>query len=619
MSRYFDLWDNQTKKKRTVKTIRKEGIYWITLCPFHPDQNRPNLHIDEERKTYHCFACGRSGHLYDQEYRQKNDNHRKIAETYDYQNINNQLAFQVVRYHPKGFCQRRPDGNGGWTYNLKGIKPVPYRLPELMNSHGKVFVVEGEKDTDNLMSWGLTVTTSPMGANKWKKEYNRYFKAREIILLPDNDSEGLRHMQKIAKGLLPIAKSIKLIKLPNLKQKEDISDWIGKNNTKEELLKLVEDTAELHLEDLQEMTKDSKKKKITEQTRTLIPNIIHLVQDQDQVKYLVKEDDHLEMQEFYQENEIRYRPKQILPFKLVTPSIVKRPFALNLEQLYKEVDAFIRSYLEMPEEAHYLILNLWVFHTYLIEKFHTTPILYFYGVKETGKTRAGEVLGELAFRAQRMTSITEATLFRSTEMFKPVIIIDEIKLWGQGANQGLQDLLKTVYKRGLKVARINNDKKGEDKIEYFDTFSPVTICTTEELPDIIESRCIHFVMQKNFKSDIEDKIDQDWANDLRERLTLFRAINMDVELSETKPIARRRLKEIISPLHQVLILINPDKEKELIEAVQRIDKAKHEEEGMSLEAEIISAVNNKYSDNGEPNILTRAITALINEGRNDKD
>ena len=39
--------------------------------------------------------------------------------------------FQVVRFAPKDFRQRRPDGNGGWIWNLNGIERVPYRLPEL--------------------------------------------------------------------------------------------------------------------------------------------------------------------------------------------------------------------------------------------------------------------------------------------------------------------------------------------------------------------------------------------------------------------------------------------------------------------------------------------------------
>jgi hypothetical protein len=43
------------------------------------------------------------------------------------------LLYQVVRFAPKDFRQRRPDGPGGWTWNLKGVRRVLYRLFELLH------------------------------------------------------------------------------------------------------------------------------------------------------------------------------------------------------------------------------------------------------------------------------------------------------------------------------------------------------------------------------------------------------------------------------------------------------------------------------------------------------
>ena len=39
-----------------------------------------------------------------------------------------------MRYAPKTFKQRRPDGHDGWTWNLKGVPLVPYYLPELLEA-----------------------------------------------------------------------------------------------------------------------------------------------------------------------------------------------------------------------------------------------------------------------------------------------------------------------------------------------------------------------------------------------------------------------------------------------------------------------------------------------------
>ncbi|MDA9010309.1 hypothetical protein N9J58_01545, partial [bacterium] len=39
---------------------------------------------------------------------------------YDYIDAQGELLYQVQRFYPKSFRQRRPDSNGGWIYNLKG-------------------------------------------------------------------------------------------------------------------------------------------------------------------------------------------------------------------------------------------------------------------------------------------------------------------------------------------------------------------------------------------------------------------------------------------------------------------------------------------------------------------
>jgi hypothetical protein len=505
-SRIFHLWDNQERRIVSVEATKKEGKNWIALCPFHPDKNRPNLCIDEEKEKYHCFTCNRSGFLYNPKYgKLKYSYHRNIAATYDYKDEKGKLIYQVVRYKPKGFSQRRPDGNGDWIWNMKGVNPVPYHLPEIIQAIEPVLIVEGEKDVENLKRMGFTATTSPMGTGKWKVTYNKYLKGKEVILIPDHDQPGNQHCRNIGQSLWGIAKNIKWVELPGLDEKEDVSDWIEKGNTKEKLLQLIEGAPKFVPDkyDKKRRTGKTSDSILKDRTKSIVPNLIHLVGEDDKTKYLFCNKGQWHIEEYIVKDNRRYSPKQNLPIKILNPNILKRSFDLDISRLATEIDAFIKSYLEMPFDSDYLILSMWVFHTYIIEKFNTTPILYFYGVKETGKSRAGEVLSELAFRAQRLTSLTEATLFRSVELFKPTLIIDEIKLMGKGGNQGLADLIKTTYKRGLKVSRINLNKYGEDQIEYYDTFSPLVICTTESIPDIIESRCILFIMQKNSNPQIE--------------------------------------------------------------------------------------------------------------------
>jgi len=621
-NRIFHLWDNQERRIVSVEATKKEGKNWIALCPFHPDKNRPNLYIDEEKEKYHCFTCHKNGFLYNPKYRKlKYSYHRNIVATYNYKDEKGNLLYQVVRYKPKGFSQRRPDGNDDWIWNMKGVNPVPYHLPEITQTVEPVIVVEGEKDVENLKRMGFTATTSPMGAGKWKPSYNKYLKDKEVILIPDNDQPGYQHCQRIGQSLRGIAKNIKWLELPGLEEKEDISDWIEKGNTKEKLLQLIKEAPDFIPDkyDERERTGKSVNPILKDRTKSIVPDLIHLVGEDGRTKYLFCKGGQWLIEESFIKDNKRYSPKQNLPIKILDANIINRSLKIDVARLAIEINAFIKSYLEMPLDSDYLILTMWVFHTYLIEKFNTTPILYFYGVKETGKSRAGEVLSELAFRAQRLTSLTEATLFRSVELFKPALIIDEIKLLGRGGNQGLADLIKTTYKRGLKVSRINLNKYGEDQIEYYDTFTPLVICTTESIPNIIESRCILFIMQKNSNPQIERMIDKKWANDLRERLTVFRATYITKELPEAQYIARGRLNEIMFPLYQVLLMTEPERKSEFIHIVKRIQKNKNNEEGMGLEAEIVKAIDDECQENQDRQFLTQAISKRINEFRSENE
>ena len=153
----------------------------------------------------------------------------KITAIYPYNSDKGVLIFQVVRFEPKTFRPRRPDGNGGWIWNLKGVERVPYRLPEVIAAT-RVYIVEGEKAANRMVAdWGVCATCSPGGANKWHPSYSRWFAGKEIVILPDNDASdplhpGLAHARQVAAALGGVAKWIKIVEIPGLPDKGDIYD-----------------------------------------------------------------------------------------------------------------------------------------------------------------------------------------------------------------------------------------------------------------------------------------------------------------------------------------------------------------------------------------------------------
>ena len=196
----------------------------------------PCLSVNVQDGLYKCHHCDFKGSI-------KNSDHRssksKIVDTYDYKDQSGNFTYQSVRYIPKSFRQRRPDGNGGWIWNLKGVQQIPYRLPELIASTDSVYIPGGEKDVESLVKHGLTATTNSGGEGNWKPEFNNYLRGRDVVILEDNDLKGQKHGQTISEGLMGIAKTIKVVRFPELQKGGDVSDYLISHSL-QDLINLVE-------------------------------------------------------------------------------------------------------------------------------------------------------------------------------------------------------------------------------------------------------------------------------------------------------------------------------------------------------------------------------------------
>jgi hypothetical protein len=164
---------------------------------------------------------------------------RTVVAEYEYRDAEGALLYQVVRYDPKDFGQRRPDGRGGWTYNLKDVPRVLYRLPELIEDSAAVgFICEGEKDVLRLVDLGLCATTIS-GGTKWTAELIEPLRGREVIIVADCDEPGATKALQAATALHGIAASVRLVLLPGLTGKpdyKDVSDWLDADPKRAEIL-----------------------------------------------------------------------------------------------------------------------------------------------------------------------------------------------------------------------------------------------------------------------------------------------------------------------------------------------------------------------------------------------
>jgi hypothetical protein len=246
-----------------LKSTRPGNHY--TTCPqcsakrskAHQSLKVLGVKIDERGATWHCNHCGWSG----PQKGNKGGNGRardNSAATYDYVDTDGVVRFQKVRNPPGSklrFWMRRPDGNGGWIKGTEGVDTtILYRLPEVIEAialvERTILVVEGEKDVDNLWRIGIPATCNAGGASapdklpKWRREHSAQLVSADIVVIPDHDPAGYAHADATCRGLLGVAKRVRMLVLaehwPDIPEKGDVSDWLAAGHTREQLDALIE-------------------------------------------------------------------------------------------------------------------------------------------------------------------------------------------------------------------------------------------------------------------------------------------------------------------------------------------------------------------------------------------
>jgi putative DNA primase/helicase len=188
-----------------VGVVRPNGDGFVGTCPAHPDR-KPSLAIAvgrDGRVLVHCHAgCSTEQVLAALDLRvedlfptgeHRNGATKRDVTAYQYTDETGTVLYEVVRFAPKDFRQRRPDGRGGWIWKLDGTRRVLYRLTEVqegVRSGSWVFVVEGEKDADRLATLGLVATCNPGGAGKWRPEYAESLRGAKAAVVQITTSLG---------------------------------------------------------------------------------------------------------------------------------------------------------------------------------------------------------------------------------------------------------------------------------------------------------------------------------------------------------------------------------------------------------------------------------------------
>lgn len=444
--------------------------------------------------------------------RKKATEEREVAQ-YNYTDEEGDLLFQVVRYEPKNFRQRRPDGNDGWVWHLEcdakckckvklpPARRVLYKLPELekvprawkrsglitileptspqQEAEEKriieawipnlpyVLVVEGEKDVAAAEALGFTATCNPMGAKKWRDEYSQFLEGSRVVIIADADVDGTGqvHAQQVAASLDGWAASIKVINnLPGSNVK-DLSDFAalpwhnGPADCKQALLNLCSDAPE-------------------------------------------------------------WKPASGADVLGAVYNFIRRPISLS--------------------ESQARVVTLWAAHTHALDAAEFTPYLAITSPeKRCGKSRLLKVLWYLVRNPWKSGSASAAVLAHKIDSEQPTLLLDESDATFNGPSE-YSELLRGVLNNGFERDGGTYDRMegqgANQKPVSLNVFCPKAIAGIGRLPDTVADRSIPIRMQRAIAGQVQRFRGRDLKKEaapIAAKLTAWCAVNEET-LRETR-------------------------------------------------------------------------------------
>jgi hypothetical protein len=449
-----------------------------------------------------------------------------VDETYDYVDEEGGLLYQVVRLAPKDFRQRRPDVLGGWLWNLQGVRRVLYRLADLPEeiAHGPILIPEGERDVNNLVRLGYGATCNSGGAGEWKASHSESLRGADVVLLPDNDDPGWKHINKVGASLTGVALRIRVLMMPG--GAKDVSEWLAKDGTREQLDALIAAAP-----DWVPPAGDKAGKAKAEAGEQ---DLLDALARADQFEYAKRrkkaaKELGVRAKALDQEVERRRADKEVAPLYgfWETPPW---PETVEGDSLLRDIIQRIHRHVVCSHNAA-LAAALWIMMSWVHDEVAThSPILNINSAESAcGKTTLMGVVSFLMPKCIASVNISRAALYRAIKKWQPSFCIDEFddELSARNSSEDSKELRAVInsgHTRGQGVLRCVEPSYTP---ELFPTFCPKAIgMIGRKLPAATLGRCISIELRRRKSSELIEKFhgtDDPGLAELRSRLARWAA------------------------------------------------------------------------------------------------
>ena len=164
----------------------------------------------------------------------------EIISMHPYHDVDGSPLYEAVTFRAwSRRAYRRPVGAGDWTWGLKGVRRVLYRLPQLAAADAAawVFIVPYERDADAVAALGLVATCCPGGPGEWSRggglswerkwllDWSVLAGRRVVIVIPNSGNViAWVHVDDLAARLAGKAAEIRILALPG--NAKSVAAWV---------------------------------------------------------------------------------------------------------------------------------------------------------------------------------------------------------------------------------------------------------------------------------------------------------------------------------------------------------------------------------------------------------
>lgn len=551
------------------------------------------------------------------------------------------LCYVAKLKHENGDKQLRPISHNGQQYQLKqpdwsevyhadGLKPL-YNLAGItypQPNQTQVWIVEGEKDADNLNKLGLLATTSIGGANGVNSTHWQPLAGQKCMIWRDNDTAGQSYAEDVINQLAPLDCDIWLVDIDqlDLPDKGDASDWIAQQGdiataelvTRLSALPLVDHVADKSKPDATDATPDAGDAMTDEQVDTLIYELAEL----NQLAYERRRADAASLagirasaldklvKEARKELEAGSTDLQCNEFI--------QPYSepVDGEQLLDDIVGLVNRFIVCePTTSH--AVALWVTYTWCIDAFAIAPIANITApAKRCGKTELLTLMGKMVKRPQEASFISPAALFRIVDEYQPTLLIDEADAF-MNQDEDMRGLINLGHARGKQVLRCVGD---DNNVKGFNVFGAKVISGISKVADTIRDRSIVLELRRKLPNEERDKqrhLDSEVTEDIKARLARWADDHIEL-LRQTRPelpqVINDRAQDNWEGLLAIASLVSDDWMKRATQAAITLSGVVQEEP--SINEQLLADIQEVFDKRKSERIFT---SVLIDELCSDEE